>query len=69
MRLQRCWMCSADALRQILGGGGLDAALLLVDAAPLHPVGGDVPELVGHLGEQQLPHREDLQALVAETPT
>jgi hypothetical protein len=39
----------------MVGDARLDAVLLLVLAVPLHAIGGDVPNLVGHLGEKQLP--------------
>ena len=61
-----CWIFSADRLGQILRRAAVDPVFLLVLHAPLHAVGGDPLGVLRHVREEQLPHRQRLQRLVAE---
>ena len=72
VQVERAVRALGDALDPLRHGRvelrrvGHDPVLLLVLRAPLHALGGDVPAVVRHLRERHLPHREDVEPIVAE---
>ena len=61
-------MLDVLALRvgQLFGRAAVDAVLLLILHAPLHPIGRNAFRALGHVREKELPHGQRLQRLVAQ---